>query len=262
MNLILDHISHTYTTKKQTLPVLQDISLAISEGEFVALVGPSGCGKSTLLSIVGGLLSPTGGSARFEGVPAGLTPRTAMVFQEIGLLPWRTVSENISFGLEAMGLLSPAERDAEVTRQLDRIGLRDFADAYPHELSGGMRQRVGIARALAVSPDLLLMDEPFSALDAQTRLLLQGELISLLETTPLTTLYVTHNIREAVLLADRVVVLSGRPARMQNILEIPIPRRDRPAPESAKAIETFTQTIWDAVAEEARAAIREVRHGL
>ncbi len=262
MNLILDHISHTYTTKKQTLPVLQDISLAIREGEFVALVGPSGCGKSTLLSIVGGLLSPTCGSARFEGVPTGRTPRTAMVFQEIGLLPWRTVSENIAFGLEAMGRLSPAERDAEVVKQLDRIGLRDFADAYPHELSGGMRQRVGIARALAVSPDLLLMDEPFSALDAQTRLLLQGELTSLLDTTPLTTLYVTHNIREAVLLADRVVVLSGRPARMQNILEIPIPRRDRPAPENAEAIETFTQTIWDAVAEEARAAIREVRHGL
>ena len=261
MKLILDHLSHTYTTQKQTIPVLQDISLSVSEGEFVALVGPSGCGKSTLLSIVDGLLSATEGSAKFTDVPAGHTPRTAMVFQEIGLLPWRTVRENIAFGLEADSRLTPEERETEITKQLDRIGLRDFADAYPHELSGGMRQRVGIARALAVSPDLLLMDEPFSALDAQTRRLLQEELISLLEKTHLTTLYVTHNIREAVLLADRIVILSARPARIQNILEIPMPRRNRTAPENAEKAEMWTQTIWDAIREEAGAAIREVRRG-
>ncbi len=261
MKLILDHISHTYRTKKQILPVLQDISLTVREGEFVALVGSSGCGKSTLLSIVGGLLTPTGGTAKFSDVPAGRTPRTAIVFQESGLLPWLTVSQNIAFGIDAGHLLSDKDRAAEIAKQLTRIGLSDFADAYPHELSGGMRQRVGIARALAVSPDLLLMDEPFSALDAQTRLLLQGELTSLLDATPLTTLYVTHNIREAVLLADRIVVLSGRPAHMQNILDISVPRRDRLAPAHAKTIETYTQTIWDAVAEEARAALREVRHG-
>ncbi len=262
MNLILDHISHTFTTKKQSLPVLDDISLSVSEGEFVALVGPSGCGKSTLLSIVDGLLSPTKGGAKFTDVPEGRTPRTAMVFQDIGLLPWRTVRENISFGLEAGVLLSEKERDELVSAQINLVGLRGFEDAYPHELSGGMRQRVGIARALAVSPDFLLMDEPFSALDAQTRLLLQDELIALLDKTRLTTLYVTHNIREAVLLADRIVVLSGRPARVKQTTEMEIPRAERSLRRHAETMETIIQSVWDAVAEEARAALREVRHGI
>lgn len=281
--LDVDDLCVTLFTEDGELPAIRHLSFVMRRGETLAVVGESGCGKSmTALSIMGLLPQPpakvVGGSINLGETDLAQLSRDemrpfrgnkiGMIFQEpmTSLNPVMRAGAQIREGILVHNpKMDKKEADARALEMIKLVGIpapEKVFKSYPHELSGGMRQRVGIARALAVSPDLLLMDEPFSALDAQTRLLLQGELISLLETTPLTTLYVTHNIREAVLLADRVVVLSGRPARMQNILEIPIPRRDRPAPESAKAIETFTQTIWDAVAEEARAAIREVRHGL
>lgn len=257
MNLTLSHVSHAYPAKGRQVPALEDISFTVSAREFVALVGPSGCGKSTLLSVAAGLLSPTGGAASFTDVPEGRVPRPALVFQEIGLMPWLTVRENISFGLEAGNLLPKMEIEKKVDEAIRLIGLSDFAAAYPRELSGGMRQRVGIARALAVSPDLLLMDEPFSALDEETRLILAEEFLSIFEKETLSVLYVTHNIREAVTMADRVVVLSRRPGRVKDIVAVDIPRAERLLPARRGEIETLSARIWQGIAEDARAAMRE-----
>ena len=257
MNLLLSHISHAYPAKGHAIPALEDISFTVSAREFVALVGPSGCGKSTLLSVAAGLLSPSEGSASFTDVPEGRVPRSALVFQEIGLMPWLTVRENISFGLDAEGRLSQKEIAEKVDGAIRLIGLSDFAAAYPRELSGGMRQRVGIARALAVSPDLLLMDEPFSALDEETRLILAEEFLSIFEKESLSVLYVTHNIREAVTMADRVVVLSRRPGCVKDIVAVDIPRAERLNPARRHEIETLSARIWQGIAEDARAAMRE-----
>ena len=180
MQLIIDHISQTFPAGGgRALSVLDDVSFTVAEEEFVALVGPSGCGKSTLLNLCAGLLAPTAGAVRFAGDDRSAEPRVSIVFQETGLMPWRSVYDNIAFGLEAGGAVPKREWDSRIRRYIQLVGLAGFERAYPHQLSGGMRQRVGIARALAVEPDLLLMDEPFSALDAQTRLIMQEELISL-----------------------------------------------------------------------------------
>ncbi len=257
MNLTLSHISHSYRVGRSVLPVLSDVSLTVGEREFVAIVGPSGCGKSTLLSVAAGLLSPSEGRASFTDVPEGRVPRSALVFQEIGLMPWLTVRENISFGLDAAQLLSRKEIDEKVDDAIRLIGLSDFDKAYPRELSGGMRQRVGIARALATSPDLLLMDEPFSALDEETRLILAEEFLSIFEKETVSVLYVTHNIREAVTMADRVIVLSRRPGRVKDIVPISIPRNARMDPAHRTEIETLSARIWQDIAEDARAAMQE-----
>ena len=223
MQILIDGVSKSYLDRKQgTVLALDKISLTISENEFVVLVGPSGCGKSTLLNIVGGLLSPSAGHVFIDGVPAEREPAIGVVFQDIGLFPWRTVADNIAFGLEQLGM-PEIEKQAQLARYISMVGLSGFEHAYPHQLSGGMRQRAGIARALAIQPDVLLMDEPFSALDAQTRTLMQEELLRIWEATRVTTLYVTHNIQEAVYLADRVVVLSRRPGRIASILSIELP---------------------------------------
>lgn len=260
MKLIIDHVSQTFSSGTgSSLPVLEDVSLTLREEEFVALVGPSGCGKSTLLNICAGLLSPSSGTVRFTGADPEKEPRVSIVFQETGLMPWRNVYDNIAFGLEA-GRVLPEEAWKEcIDRYIGLVGLTGFEKAYPNQLSGGMRQRVGIARALAVSPDLLLMDEPFSALDAQTRIIMQEELVSLWEKTKLTTLYVTHNIQEAVMLADRVVLLSRRPGKIKNILEIRIPRADREKPEHSEEIAGFVRQIWEHISKDAREAMTEVQ---
>ncbi|WP_337953910.1 ABC transporter ATP-binding protein [Phascolarctobacterium succinatutens] len=227
MKLEITNICKNFTTTSgKLLPVLQDINLSINKEEFVALVGPSGCGKSTLLNITAGLLEPTSGNVKFTDVAAGYEPRMSIVFQETGLFPWRNVHDNIAFGLETAGMKAN-EKEARIKHYIELVGLKGFEKSFPHQLSGGMRQRVGIARALAIEPDLLLMDEPFSALDAQTRTIMQEELVTLWEKTRLTTLYVTHNIQEAVMLADRVVLLSRRPGKVSKILQIAIPRADR-----------------------------------
>ena len=236
---------------------MHDINLTVNKEEFVALVGPSGCGKSTLLNIASGLLEPTSGTVKFTEVEAGYEPRMSIVFQETGLFPWRNVHDNIAFGLETAGM-PVNEREERIKHYIELVGLKGFEKSFPHQLSGGMRQRVGIARALAIEPDLLLMDEPFSALDAQTRTIMQEELVTLWEKTRLTTLYVTHNIQEAVMLADRVVLLSRRPGKVNKILTIDIPRADRDKPEHAEEIAEFIRIIWEHISKDARAALMEV----
>ncbi|MGM9568635.1 MAG: ABC transporter ATP-binding protein, partial [Phascolarctobacterium sp.] len=254
MKLVIDKICKDFTNNRgKALSVLQDINLTVNKEEFVALVGPSGCGKSTLLNIASGLLEPTSGTVKFTEVEAGYEPRMSIVFQETGLFPWRNVHDNIAFGLETAGMPASA-REARIKHYIELVGLKGFEKSFPHQLSGGMRQRVGIARALAIEPDLLLMDEPFSALDAQTRTIMQEELVTLWEKTRLTTLYVTHNIQEAVMLADRVVLLSRRPGKVNKILTIDIPRADRDKPEHAEEIAEFIRIIWEHISKDARAA--------
>lgn len=258
MKLVIDNVSKSFVSRTgHTLPVLQDINLTVNEEEFVALVGPSGCGKSTLLNITAGLLAPTSGSASFTHLPQGHVPRTGIVFQETGLFPWRSVYDNIAFGLEAMGVPKEEQKD-HISHYINLVGLTGFEKALPHHLSGGMRQRVGIARALVINPDLLLMDEPFSALDAQTRTIMQEELVTLWDKTRLSTLYVTHNIQEAVMLADRVVLLSRRPGKISRILNIGIPRSERELPQHTEEIAEYIRIIWEHISKDARAALMEV----
>lgn len=258
MKLVIDNVSKSFVSRTgHPLPVLQDINLTVNEEEFVALVGPSGCGKSTLLNITAGLLAPTSGSASFTHLPQGHVPRTGIVFQETGLFPWRSVYDNIAFGLEAMGVPKQEQKD-RISHYINLVGLTGFEKALPHHLSGGMRQRVGIARALVINPDLLLMDEPFSALDAQTRTIMQEELVTLWDKTRLSTLYVTHNIQEAVMLADRVVLLSRRPGKISRILNIGIPRSERELPQHTEEIAEYIRIIWEHISKDARAALMEV----
>lgn len=258
MKLVIDNVSKSFVSRTgHNLPVLQDINLTVNEEEFVALVGPSGCGKSTLLNITAGLLAPTSGSASFTHLPQGHVPRTGIVFQETGLFPWRSVYDNIAFGLEAMGVPKQEQKD-RISHYINLVGLTGFEKALPHHLSGGMRQRVGIARALVINPDLLLMDEPFSALDAQTRTIMQEELVTLWDKTRLSTLYVTHNIQEAVMLADRVVLLSRRPGKISRILNIGIPRAVRELPQHTEEIAEYIRIIWEHISKDARAALMEV----
>ena len=197
------------------------------------------------------------GSIYFTDLTEGHTPAMGIVFQETGLFPWRSVYENIAFGLEATGVPKTAQKE-RIQHYINLVGLGGFEKAFPHQLSGGMRQRVGIARALVINPDLLLMDEPFSALDAQTRTIMQEELVTLWEKTRLSTLYVTHNIQEAVMLADRVVLLSRRPGKVRKILTIAIPRADREKTENTAQIAEFIRIIWEHISSDARAALMEV----
>src|SRR6266478_8379835 len=240
MDLIADHISHRFGA----LDVLDKVSFTVGAGEVVAIVGPSGCGKSTLLSILGGLLQPSAGAAELRGAPPpeSLNPLT-FVFQDFALLPWCTVEENVEFPLRHAGLDITARR-AVVEDALRRTSLADFRGTYPKQLSGGMRQRVGIARALAVRPALLLMDEPLSALDSQTRELLIEDLMRLLDGTELAVVYVTHNLDEALRLADRIIVLSPRPGRIQDTVGVPIPRRARNEPSFEPEFRAVHARLW------------------
>ena len=216
-----DSISMEFRADGHAITVLDRVSLDVEEGEFVCILGPSGCGKSTLLNIVGGFLNPTGGTVSIDGQPvSGPDPRRIFVFQERGVFPWLTVEGNIDFGLHK---LSRGERAARIAYYIKLVGLEGFEKAYPNELSGGMKQRLEVARALAVNPDMLFLDEPFGALDSITRLGMRSELLRIWSVERKTILFVTHDIEEAVQLADRVVVLSARPARLSRIVEIDIP---------------------------------------
>ena len=256
MDLIADHICHRFGA----LEVLDDVSFTVSSGEVVAIVGPSGCGKSTLLSILGGLLQPAAGSAKWRGAPplGSLNPLT-FVFQDFALLPWSTVEANVEFPL-LHTRLTRAERAALVDDALRRTGLTDFRGAWPKQLSGGMRQRVGIARALAVRPAILLMDEPLSALDSQTRELLLEDFIGLLADGAMGAVYVTHNLEEAVRLADRIVVLSRRPGRIREIVPVTITRAGRGAPDARAKLLALQNELWSLIRNEAIDAEREVQH--
>jgi ABC-type nitrate/sulfonate/bicarbonate transport system ATPase subunit len=212
----------SFAGKKSPVHVLEDINAEVARGEFVCIVGPSGCGKSTLLNIVGGFLRGTSGEVLVEGEPvAGPDPRRIFVFQENGVFPWLNVRENIGFGVRRKGA---PEREGIVRHYMEMVGLTGFEAAYPAELSGGMRQRVEIARALAANPDIIYMDEPFGALDFITRLKMRADLVRIWERERKTILFVTHDIEEAVQLADRVLIMSKRPATIQEVIEVNLPR--------------------------------------
>ncbi|MEH2566031.1 ABC transporter ATP-binding protein [Bradyrhizobium sp. AZCC 2289] len=218
--LTVENLNKTYISHGSQTSALVDINLQIEEGEFVCLLGPSGCGKSTLLKIIAGLIPATSGRITINGKPVnGPGPERAVVFQDYALFPWMTVRDNVEFGLEARKL-PVAERREVSKRLLKVVGLSDFAERFPHQLSGGMKQRVSIARALAVDPSLLLMDEPFGALDAQTRQLLQDELLRIWREYRKTVVFVTHSIEEAIYLSDRIVVMTARPGRVKQIVMV------------------------------------------
>jgi NitT/TauT family transport system ATP-binding protein len=256
VDLIADHISHRFGA----LEVLGDVSFTVRAGEVVAVVGPSGCGKSTLLSILGGLLQPSSGAAALRGQapPESLNPLT-FVFQDFALLPWSTVAENVEFPL-LHAMSDAAARRVVVDDVLRRTGLSDFRAALPKQLSGGMRQRVGIARALAVKPAILLMDEPLSALDSQTRELLMEDFIRLLAEAAVGAVYVTHNLEEAIRLADRVVVLSRRPGRVREVVSIPLTRTERGEAHVRERLAALQAELWSLIRSEAIDAEREVQH--
>lgn len=257
MELSARGIGHSYGD----LSVLEGVELAVSDGEIVALIGPSGCGKSTLLGILGGLLAPERGAVTLMGAPPSdcLNPLT-FVFQDFALLPWRTVAGNVALPLEHHRLAA-AERRQRVDAALDRLGLAEFRDAYPKQLSGGMRQRVGIARALVVRPAVLLMDEPLSALDAQTRELLMEDFLALWLDQRVAAVYVTHNLAEALRLADRIVVLSRRPGRIKATVPVAMPQRERQSAAAERELARLGQSLWQLLRDDAVEADREVANG-
>lgn len=237
------------------LTALDDLSLDVAAGEFLTLVGPSGSGKTTLLDLLAGLSRPTSGKVLVDGKEVtGPGQDRAVVFQQYALFPWRTASANVSIGLENRGL-SRKDRAATASKYLDLVGLAGFEDRYPHELSGGMKQRVAIARSLAYEPDVLLMDEPFAALDAQTREQLQDELLRIWQATGKTIVFITHGIDEAVYLGQRVAVLSARPGRLKEIVDINIPDRGGEADiRSHPAFVEHRHQVWSLLHDEVRLA--------
>lgn len=236
--------------RRQQISALQDFNLDIREGEFFTILGPSGCGKSTFLNVLAGLAHKTSGSITIDGRPAeGINLHQGVVFQGYALFPWRTVLQNIEMGLE-IRKVPKRERKETAEHFLDLVGLSGFAHRYPHELSGGMRQRVAIARALAYSPDLLLMDEPFAALDAQTREILQAELLRIWEAHKKTIVFITHSLDEAIYLSDRIAVMTHRPGRIKSILNVPLAR---PRPAEIRHSPQFVQLreqAWDVLRDE------------
>src|SRR4051812_23361038 len=224
----IDRVSHMFQTAgRQSHLALSDISLRIEDGAFVSILGPSGCGKSTLLYIVGGFVSPTGGVARVKGKAiTGPGPDRGPVFQEFALFPWKTVLGNVMYGPRQQGVKA-AEAEAQSRRLIEMVGLKGFEDFYPKELSGGMKQRVALARTLAYHPAVLLMDEPFGALDAHTRTRLQNDLLNIWERDRKTVLFVTHSVDEAVFLSDKVVVMTRAPGRIRQVIDIDLPRPRR-----------------------------------
>jgi NitT/TauT family transport system ATP-binding protein len=218
------NVSMTFAGKRpgEDVEVLDKVSADVATGEFVCIVGPSGCGKSTLLNIVAGFLEATSGQVLVEGSPVqDPDPRRIFVFQENGVFPWLNAHENVGFGLRRQ---SPRQREDTISRYIDMVGLAGFENAYPHELSGGMRQRVEIARALAANPDIIYMDEPFGALDFLTRLKMRADLVRIWQTEKKTVLFVTHDIEEAVQLADRILVMTPRPGTIHEIVDVDLPR--------------------------------------
>jgi NitT/TauT family transport system ATP-binding protein len=249
--LELKQVSKSYPHAKGSLRVLNEMSFSVERGEFVALVGPSGCGKSTLLRIINGIVPATSGQVLYNGQQVdGINPECAMVFQSFALLPWLSVKANIELGLEARRL-PPAERERLATRYIDKVGLDGFEEAYPRELSGGMRQRVGLARALAVEPGVLLMDEPFSSLDALTAIGLREELLDLWQAadSPVKTIImVTHIIEEAVELADRILVLSTGPGRLVGDIKVEL---QRPRDRRGESFNNLTDKVFSLIEERA-----------
>ncbi len=254
--IVVDQVGKRYQTGSGPVEALRDISLPVGAGEFCTLIGPSGCGKSTLLGMIGGLVAPDSGRVIVDGRPVvGPDPkRVAMVFQDPGLFPWRTTLENVGFGLELQGV--PRERRrAAATELLAPLGLRDFGAKYPRELSGGMRQRVAIGRALAIDTPIILMDEPFGALDEQTRLLMGEWLLDIWRRTRKTVVFVTHSLHEALALSTRVVVMTARPGRIKSVLDLPMPYpRSMESPEMIG----LRAKLWSEIRDESLRAMGEL----
>jgi NitT/TauT family transport system ATP-binding protein len=257
LKLELRSIKKTFHTRRGQTNALQEINFDVASGEFVCLLGPSGCGKSTLLNIVAGLDQPDSGEILADGRPiSGPGRDRVMIFQEAALFPWLNVRDNVTFGLQDMGI-SRAEQKTIAARYLEMVGLRGFEKAYVHEISGGMKQRVALARALALDPQVLLMDEPFAALDAQTRDLLHTELQNIWLQSGKTILFVTHNVREALVLGDRVLLMSARPGRIKREFTCKLPR---PREIEDHALVDETRAVLDELREEVMAAREEVTH--
>ena len=256
-----EHVSLAFDTPKGKLNVVDDVSYDIHDGDFVAVIGPSGCGKTTMMSMLAGFQRPTIGSVLFDGKPVkGPGPERGVIFQEYGVFPWLTVKQNIAFGLRLKANYVPAsERDGICEHYLGLMGLSDFANSYPKHLSGGMRQRLAIARAYAVKPQFLLMDEPFGALDAQTRANMQNLLLKVLATEGKTVMLITHSVEEAIYLASRIVVVTARPARIKEIIDVPFPYpRDESIQELAE-YSVLRSHVRELVMNEYRAQQAQVR---
>ena len=237
-------LTHTYRSRRGPFVALRDVTFTVREGEFVALIGPSGCGKTTLLHVLAGLTPPTEGVVAIPKREPGYL-MTALIFQGVSTLPWMTALDNVAYGLRLMKV-SRQERGERARRHLARVGLVQFADAYPHQLSEGMRQRVSLARALATDPAILLMDEPFASLDEQTRLVLQDELLRLWQEDRKTVLFVTHSLDEAIRLADRVLVMSASPGRIKKEVHVPFGRpRDYQVIRRDPAYGALSAALWD-----------------
>ena len=257
----VDRLCKTFPARGKDAPVeaLKEVSLTIGDGEFLTVLGPSGCGKTTLLRIMAGLEPANSGEILVDGTPVtGPGPDRAMVFQSFALLPWANILSNVAFGLELRGV-SKSEREARAEELIDLVGLKGFEKRLPLELSGGMQQRVGLARALAVDPKILLMDEPFGALDEQTRRLLQEELLVIWEQTGKTVLFITHSMEEAVLLGDRVVLMSARPGRIVDTVHVPLPRPRASAIDDMSGSAEFaaiTADLWHRLREMQQVRLR------
>ena len=251
VQIAVDRVSHMYRPLRgREVKALDEVSLDVGAREFLALLGPSGCGKSTLLYLIGGFLPVESGAISVEGKPvSGPGPDRGIVFQHFALFPWKTVHGNILYGLERQGM-PKAEREKRAMDFIELVGLASFEDSYPSQLSGGMKQRTAIARTLAFDPNILLMDEPFGALDAQTRGLMQGELLRIWQRTPKTVIFVTHDVQEAVYLADRVAVMSARPGRIKTIVETRFDKNDPDIFKNKFFVEKVDE-IWNLVRDEA-----------
>jgi len=248
--ILVSHAASCYGA----LQVFRDVNLRVGQREIVALVGPSGCGKTTFLRCVDGLIPLSEGEILLDGTPVNAPPpKVAMVFQHFGLFPWKTVRSNIAYGLNLAGV-ARTEIDERVPHLINLVGLAGFEDAYPYQLSGGMQQRCGLARALAVDPDVLLMDEPFGAVDAQTREILQFELLRIWRMRPTSMLFVTHSIEEAVLMGDRVVVLKGRPSTVAEVVRVDLPRPRTRETLSLPLFVELREHVWNTLLGEAHRA--------
>ena len=249
--IVIDKVSHLYRPPNgRAVLALEDISLDVKPQEFLALLGPSGCGKSTLLYLIGGFIPIETGAITVEGKPVSKPgPDRGIVFQHFALFPWKSVRDNVLYGLEKMGL-PRADRERQAQHFIDLVGLTGFEDSYPSQLSGGMKQRTALARTLAIDPNILLMDEPFGALDAQTRHLMQMELLRIWQSKPKTVIFVTHDVQEAVYLADRVAVMSARPGRIKTIVDNKLDRADPGLFKTQGFVEKVDE-IWNLVREEA-----------
>ncbi|MGO1077521.1 ABC transporter ATP-binding protein [Inquilinus sp. CA228] len=255
--LVVDDVVQRYETREGPIVAVDHMSLDVRPGEFVSVIGPSGCGKSTLFNVIGGLIAPTEGQVRVVGERvSGPHPAIGMVFQEESAFPWRSVVDNVAFPLEIRGM-PKAERLERARHFISLVGLDGFERRYPSELSGGMRQRVAIARTLAFEPKILLMDEPFAALDEQTRLLLGDKVIEIQQALQQTIVLITHNIAEAVQLSDRILVMTWRPGRTKRIIEIDLPRPRTSEIVGSEAFGRYVAEIWKDLREEASRGMTE-----